>query len=284
MHILKTAFGEDLIVYAQLTLGHVVSNPGLIMGAKALAIRVALRGGQVARSSFVANWEPYCDSPITVNRRITSRQAGKAVRLGRLKMTDQVTALEVSVQAPCRRCAKCLQWRQMKWRERAIRELASSKRTWFVTLTFSPRHLATVLFEAKSGSIKDVEAAAYLHIQMFFKRLRQFIHRRRDIIRDDNGKEIGCHKAEFRYFCVYERGELNGRSHYHIFLHEIGTRPITKLAIERNWRSFVHARLVRGVEGGGSASYLTKYATKHFDIRPRASVRYGKLSFPLKKL
>lgn len=149
----------------------------------------------------------------------------------------------------------------MKWRERAIFELGRSNRTWFITLTFSPVHLAGILLEAKGSSMKEIEAAAYPHVQRFLKRLRKL-------------------KCQFRYLAVYERGEKTGRSHYHLFLHENGDKPVFKAQIESQWRSHVHARLVRGDEGGGTASYLTKYATKSFDIRPRASARYGKTSLP----
>ena len=75
-----------------------------------------------------------------------------------------------------------------------------------LTLTFSPIHLSGVLSAAKSGALRDVEAAAYLHVQKFFKRLRK-----------------NHPRAKFRYLCVYERGgETNGRSHYHVLLHESG--------------------------------------------------------------
>lgn len=178
--------------------------------------------------------------------------------------------LEVVIDVPCRRCAKCLQFRQMRWRQRAIAELhqaaGANRRTWFVTLTFDPPHLAGIIQEArrlmKVGTPEDelhkfVDRAAYRHLQRYFKRLRK-------------------EGAKFRYLAVYERGEENGRSHYHLFLHEKGPRPILKETIERQWRSIVHARLVRGEDAGGAASYLTKYATKSLDVRPRASAGYGK--------
>ncbi len=177
------------------------------------------------------------------------------------------------MEAPCRKCPKCLQFRQMMWRERALMELRSAKRTWRVTLTFSPIHLAGILLEAKGPEVKQIEAAAYPHIQRYIKRLRK------GAFPLDPGCKVPRYPAtprEFRYLAVYELGEQNGRSHYHLFLHETGTRPITKIHLETQWRSFVHARLVSGVEDEAQASYLTKYATKQFDIRPRASSRYGK--------
>lgn len=183
--------------------------------------------------------------------------------MGNLKLSDQIKSLEVAALVPCRRCARCLRFRQMRWRERAIQEISWAKRTWFITLTFSPHHLAGILIEAKGSETKYVETAAYRHVQLFFKRLRK------------DG-------AVFRYLAVFELGEKNGRMHYHLFLHEIGTRPIFKTAIEAQWRSFISCRLVGGDEAVRNASYVTKYATKSFDIRPRASALYGKTR-PLQK-
>ncbi len=233
------------------------------VGTQALAIKTALAGGTVAQSSFVSDWEPYCDNPVTVDRRITSRLTNDGIKFGGLKLLDPLKSLEVSIQVPCRRCDKCLQFRQMQWRERALIEIEKANRTWWVTLTLSPTHLAGILLEARSDSDKHVEAAAYNHVQRYFKRLRK----------------LG---AEFRYLAVFERGRKTGRQHYHLFLHETGTRPVVKLLIEAQWRSNVHARLVGGMEARGRATYITKYATKSFAIRPRASLDYGKNPLLLK--
>lgn len=231
-------------------------------GTQSLGIKIALKGGIFKKGVYVSTWAPYCDKPVTLDRYITSRQA-----------VDNLKAMEVSMQVPCRKCEKCLRFRQMKWRERAISELSRAKRTWFVTLTFSPIHLAGILLEAKGPEMKFIESAAYKHVQRYIKRLRKgnfplepgrIIARKAPVPR------------ELRYLAIYERGEENGRSHYHLFLHETGPKPITKDLLEVQWRSFVHARLVSGDEASGAASYLTKYATKQFDIRPRASSKYGK--------
>lgn len=170
---------------------------------------------------------------------------------------------------PCRRCPKCLQFRQMQWRERALLEILASNRTWFVTLTFDEPHLAGIIAEAMLNECHEdealteghIETAAYRHVQRYFKRLRKA-------------------KAVFRYLAIFERGEDTGRPHYHLFLHETGTRPVLKRVIEDQWRSFVHARLVGGDDVAGAASYLTKYATKSLDVPPRSSGGYGKIPSP----
>lgn len=146
----------------------------------------------------------------------------------------------------------------MKWRGRAIEEIAQAKRTWFMTLTFSPSHLAGVLVSGKSDKLVDIERRAYADVQRYLKRLRKT-------------------KAVFRYLAVFERGEQSGRAHYHLLLHETGRFPIPKRVLEDTWPSLVHARLVDPTTTG-AASYLTKYLTKSFDVRPRASSRYGNLN------
>jgi len=237
-------------------------------GTRALAVQIALRGGRIGKSSFVADWSPYCDDPVTIKRLVTSRQAVRLATIGGLTIRDEVTAMEVAADVPCRRCAKCLQFRQMMWRERAIIEIdqshATGHRTWWLTLTFSEIHLAGIIMEAMARD-KEVEWAAYRHVQRYLKRLRKL-------------------RCQFRYLAIYELGKKTGRSHYHLFLHEVGTKPIVKAQLESQWRSNVHARLVSSGDARRRASYVTEYATKSFSIRPRASSLYGKLIIPSKTL
>jgi len=172
--------------------------------------------------------------------------------------------------APCRKCPKCLQFRQMKWRERIINEILLThnrgRRSWFVTLTFSPVHLAGVLAEATrlSGSspreTRHVDKAAYRHVQGYLDRLRK------------------ASKSPFRYVAVFEQGEKTGRSHYHLVIHEGDKKPILKRTLDNLWHSHVHARLLTVDEERSIsqvASYVSTYATKTQGIRIRASVSYG---------
>ncbi|MDF2760237.1 MAG: hypothetical protein K0S99_2871 [Thermomicrobiales bacterium] len=166
------------------------------------------------------------------------------------------------MQVPCRKCPRCLQFRQLRWRERALYECARANRTWAVTLTFSPVQLAGVLVSADGGQLVQVERRAYRDVQLYLKRLRK------------SG-------AVFRYLAVFERGESSGRAHYHLLVHETGTHPVPKRVIEETWPSHVHARLVDKATTG-SASYVTKYLTKNLAVRPRASGRYGVAVLPHK--
>lgn len=214
---------------------------------RALARTLFRRGHMIGQSELHDPSRPYCDAPVAVNKRIRSGGIYKA--------------LEVSSFRPCRRCVKCLQFRQMEWRQRALNEIALSKRTWLVTLTFAPAHLAGIMAEAQSVTgptkVHRVDKAAYGHVQRYFKRLRRY-----------------APQSGFRFLAVFEQGEKTGRAHYHLLLHEVGDRPLTKRFIDAQWRSHVHARLVDG--GTGVATYVTKYTTKSLSTRIRASQRYGR--------
>lgn len=224
----------------------------MLVTAKAAASGHAV---PITRYAWQDTRKPFCDKPVPVAFEKHGKDAGAPVQLNML--------------APCRKCEKCLLFRQMKWRERCITEIMrthhAGRRTWWVTLTFSPEHLAGIMMEARiqSGGFADLRAidrAAYKHVQQYLDRLRK------------------ASKAQIRYLAVYERGEETGRSHYHLLIHEKAGFPVLKRTIESRWRSHVHARLVH-VNGrsSGLATYITKYATKAVEIRPRASLGYGRI-------
>lgn len=221
-------------------------------GTLSLAVNIALKGGQRSRTVFELHVKPYCDSPIRIGRRVSSKK-----RVG----------VEASMWVACRKCGKCLQFRQMRWRARALTEIAKAPRTWMVSLTFSPLHLAGVLAAAalsdKTDATARIDNAAYPHIQRFLKRMRR------------------AYKKKLRFLAVFERGEKTGRAHYHLLLHEVDG-PILKQWIEEQWPSHVHARLVDKARPG-AASYVTKYATKSLSVRVRASGSYGLTKPPMQK-
>jgi hypothetical protein len=212
------------------------------IGAARKAFRnMAMSGGLRSRTVAEDHRLPYCDSPI---------------RLGlRSRAVADFHATEASRWVPCRKCVKCLRFRQMQWRGRARNEITLAKRSWFITLTFSPSHLAGILVSAKGPDTREIDRRAYLDVQKYLKRLRKAVPR-----------------AKLRYLAVYERGDESGRSHYHLLIHEVGARPVTKAVLEAQWASHVHARLVSNVY---AATYVTKYLTKSIGIKPRASFAYG---------
>lgn len=216
-------------------------------GVQRLAKKIALSGGQVSNTEFVAKWEPWCDEPVKV---VKSTRGNEYTR-----------SLLCEMFVPCRKCEKCLKFRRLQIRERILHECVKAKRTWMVTLTFSSVHLAGIYAEARTQKW-PVERAAYKHVQQYFKRLRSAYPR-----------------SQFRYFAVYEEGDQNGRAHYHLAIHEIGDRPLLSKWLDGNWRSFTHRKLVRSKQG--AASYITKnYLTKNETCKFRASLSYGKSKEP----
>ena len=150
---------------------------------------------------------------------------------------------------PCRKCAECFQRRRWSWYFKALTEIETWERTWFVTLTF-----------------KKVPDEPYGEIQKWFKRLRK------------NNKT-----TSFRYLCTTEFGSKNGRLHYHLLVHcdEI----ITRRRVESDWNSgFSRAKLVSKQSAkdartkhqpqNKAAHYVTKYLLKESQ-KIRASHRYG---------
>lgn len=199
-----------------------------------------------------AQWVPYCDDPVPVYT-----ATGRGVK-----------PMAIALRAPCRKCVKCGQFKQMKWQERIINEVvmteAEGRRTWFMTLTISPVHMAGIIAEAKAkfGRVTPVtiDKAAYPHVKLYLDRIRKRL------------------KTRFRYIAVLERGEESGRSHYHLLVHETGPNPLLYRAMDQEWRSFTAVKLLSpddAKEVRKAARYVSTYATKTLGTRIRASIAYG---------
>lgn len=220
----------------------------------------AMYGYTWARST----WTPYCDDPVRVYRFDRATQ-------------NHYRSIEVELFAPCRKCAKCLQFRQMKWRERIKRECAQAPRTWFVTLTFDEVAMAGIYMMAHELDPDKpyearVERSAYFVVQRFLKRLRTGGTR----FYEDNHRKrvqyVDAPKCNLRYWAVFERGDETDRPHFHLLIHEVD-KPITYRVIASAWHYISDASLVRSSSGIGS--YVSKYLTKSLTARARASLDYG---------
>lgn len=205
-----------------------------------------LQRWRVSATQYRIDRKPYCDDPVLISK--YERPGTNSIGIG------------LDMFGPCRKCEKCLLFRKLKWRDRMRREIDQAERTWFITLTFSPIHLAGVLCESWRFPFleKDqaVERAAYAHVQKYFKRLRK------------SG-------ARFRYCVVFEYGEEFGRLHAHTLVHEVSLNSVLKRDVQEQWRSFTHCRLVKVGDFEDVATYVSKYLTKHLS-KPRASIHYGK--------
>lgn len=200
---------------------------------------------RISATKWANYHKPFCDDPKEIT---LSRRPGGGT-----------PALTAEFYAPCRKCEKCLLYRQLHWAERMTKECELHERSWFVTLTFDPIHLAGIVLESyRFKKVQSheaaIEAAAYTHVQRYFKRLRK------------NG-------ARFLYAAVPELGSETERLHYHLLLHETKLGSLTYRMLSSQWRSFIFANLVRSSTRTGS--YVSKYLTKSHH-RIRASQNYGK--------
>lgn len=225
-------------------------------GVMKLHVALSLKGGALSQSHSHSAALPYCNAPFLLKRR-----AGPKEGLER--------HIEASLWVGCRRCAKCLKFRRLMWRERMENEGRAAARTWFCTFTFSPTQLAEILAKAhvsakaagwtpggRPGFDYYIDRAAYKHFQRYLHRLRK----------------LG---ARFRYVAVFERGEETGRPHYHALVHEWRVGSVMKRQFaDAHWPAIWSAKLVD--EGHLKVwRYLSKYLGKSLDVRPRASKHYG---------
>lgn len=208
-----------------------------------------------------------CEAPVLVHIDGAPDKVGTAVQ-GRPE--HKVFA---ELEAPCRKCAVCLNRRRQMWGARGAQETAWSVRTWFGTLTARPevqvRWLALSRRAARKGghgelgSLPVSKQMAFMwqhmgrEVTLFLKRIR---------------KESG---VPLRYFVVAE-AHKSGLPHAHILLHERGGE-VRKRSLENHWRSgFSQWRLVEA-NSPKAAFYVAKYLAKSADARIRASASYGRI-------
>lgn len=226
---------------------------------------IALLGGMVSATEFVAPWVPICEKPVRIGR--TSR--GNA----------RQRSISVAAVLPCRKCPSCREIAVRKLRGSAAVEIAAcaamNRQSWFVTLTFSPIHLAGILAQVPPGLSREartraIDRVAYRHVDRWLKRLRVGAA---NCENSRSGPRTWA-PARFRYMSVFELGEKSGRAHYHILIHELGPKPIQARQLTETWPSHANAKLVRPGDPG-LGKYLTKYLTKGSSGRVRRSKNYG---------
>lgn len=124
------------------------------------------------------------------------------------------------VSARCGKCGPCLKVRKSEYVARIVYETDIAEKTMFLTLTHRPGFDLT-----------------YEEVKKFVKRVRK------------------NHPGQYRYFCVFERGTLNGRGHYHLVVHlPLG---VSLKKVRACWKGGItHARIVTS---GSVALYVAKY-------------------------
>lgn len=140
---------------------------------------------------------------------------------------------------------------------RAAHEQALAKKTWFITLTYAPRHRESILIRAtREGSEQStgrrLVSAAGSYVSDYFKALRKRGH-------------------EFRYLCIPEL-HRDGFPHWHGLVHS-KSGELTWSDLTLAWScGFSVVKLVRDAN---ALRYVTKYLCKEKLGRVRASLNYG---------
>lgn len=208
-----------------------------------------------------------CERPVRVA--IDGRPDAVMVSLS----MERDTAVLTEVDAPCRKCAQCLEVRKNRWGARAAAETLSSHRTWFGTLTWRPECRTRISALARRRSLsrgwgvwegipsehqfRFLWEMAGRDVTLWLKRVR---------------KETGI---RFRYCAVVEKHK-DGFPHVHLLLHE-QDGEIKKRTLDGHWRvGFSQFRLVPNGDVR-PAFYVAKYLAKHSEARIRASGSYGRL-------
>lgn len=207
-----------------------------------------------------------CSSPVLVelHARPDTRDKRKLV----LPLEGKPMRVDAYVQ--CRKCENCLRRKAAHWRLRALSEGSYAARTWFGTLTFSPDSFHRFLLEVRANMHKQgldfdglseadrfqqLERATGRAVTLWLKRVR---------------KES---KAPFRYLLVVEKHK-SGLPHYHALIHEGSPdQPVRKAVLQGQWHAGFSA--FKLADDKRALTYLTKYLTKEFLARVRASRNYG---------
>lgn len=134
---------------------------------------------------------------------------------------------------PCGKCAQCKANLRAEWCGRLAVENYHSKRSYFVTLTYSDENLKV--------SDLGIPSVWKYHIQCFIKRLRKMIN--------------------LRYFCTSEYGSKTLRPHYHILLFLDQDMQVLEFGnlIDNTWKL---GRTHIGEVSPASIAYCTKYCMK----------------------
>lgn len=170
----------------------------------------------------------------------------------------------------CRRCAVCLRARSLEWTYRAKNELRAAARTWFGTMTLTPREhfLASCRWQTSKVGRTWAELSPVEQLQAEHEVIGKEITRWLKRVRKESS-------ARLRYMCVVE-AHKSGLPHYHILVHEMSPlETVGERTLRRQWK-LGHSKF-KLVEGPAVAGYVAKYLSKAAEARVRASVRYGQI-------
>ena len=207
-----------------------------------------------------------CSSPVLVefHARPDTRNTRKLV------LPSEGKPMRVDAYVQCRKCENCLRRKAAHWRLRALSEGSYASRTWFGTLTFSPDSLHRHLLKVRADMHRQGLDYDALDVSDRFRQLERETGREVTLYLKRVRKEA---QAPFRYLLVVEKHK-SGMPHYHALLHESDPdQPVRKAVLQSQWRAGFSA--FKLAEDKRALTYLTKYLTKEFLARVRASRNYG---------
>lgn len=276
--------------------------------------RKAVQNGGELKSATRIYWNVsgngrlQCQKPV-YREYLGADPVGYDYRTDRAQGRINTRSLELDTR--CRRCVPCLEARKLLWRGRARTEIALSSRTWFGTLTLSPDMQNLAMYRARLRLAKSgiqweqlsreeqfAERVANINpeITKWLKRVRKESSvKTRQLARKEagckatRGQRCNCHplaaySVTLKYLQVVEEhlggGAHHGLPHFHFLIHEVNeNRPVRHSVLSAKW-SMGHTdfELIPSPENGGNryANYVTKYLTKSFLCRARASLKYGR--------
>lgn len=116
------------------------------------------------------------------------------------RLRDTVAPSHSVLILPCGQCIGCLLDRSLGWAVRCEHEAMYHEENYFLTLTFSDKHLPA-----------DFSLRSW-HLQDFWKRVRHALDAEADFF---DGVFAGADAPRFKYYAAGEYGDENFRPHYH---------------------------------------------------------------------
>lgn len=114
------------------------------------------------------------------------------------------------IDVPCGKCIECCQKAVNAWAFRLIEQSKSSKRAYFITLTYDDEHLPVNIDDA-TGEFKPCFRKS--DVQKLIQALRD--HARRQLSMSLDKSDVKRIVSKIKYFVSSEYGDNTWRSHYH---------------------------------------------------------------------
>lgn len=152
---------------------------------------------------------------------------------------------------PCQKCIICLKNQQNSWVPRIYEEIKAQKKAVFVTLTYNPKKVPTVIDQETGEMVKTLRLS---DVQLVLKRFRERWKRLHNLT-----------TTPWKYFLCGEYGPKTLRPHYHLIFFGLSSYEIK--SFRADWAKeygIVHCKNVNLTHKSifNVSSYIAKYACK----------------------